>query len=505
MTTNNKRIAKNTILLYIRMFILMAVNLYTSRVVLQCLGVEDFGIYGIVGSVVVLFSFLNSAMSTCTSRFLSFYIGKKDENTTNKIFSSNFNLYCLLILIIIFFSETIGLYVTNHILNIPSERLYSANIAYQFTIFTFCANILRIPYNACIIAYEKMNFYAFLSIGDVIIKLGGISLLLFYNGDRLILYSALIFVITSLITFLYYFYCHKNIPTSHYKVYKIEKEQYKELLSFSGWSLFSGIANVGSNTGINMLLNVFWSVSVNASVSIANQISNAIYAFVSNFQTAFTPQITKLYAQQDLDSCYKLVFHSSKFSYYLFGCLILPVTLKIQSLLYIWLGEVPEYASDFANLILIYLLVDALFTPLWLFIDATGKIKTHQIVTGLLILSNFPISYILLKYGLPPISVWFARIIINIIANVFRLFYMNKAFQFPSVHYIYSVLLPITIVTIMSLIPIYYINSFFENSLLDIIAFFILSFIYCIIIIYIIGLTKSERNFIKKIISQKIK
>lgn len=504
MIGDNKKIVKNTTLLYVRMFVLMAVNLYTSRIVLQCLGVKDFGIYGIIGSVVVLFSFLNSAMSTCTSRFLSFYIGQRNEKSIKNVFCASLNLYFILILIVILFSETIGLYLVNYVLNIPIARLPAANWAYQFTILTFCSNVLRIPYNACIISYEKMDFYAYLSIGDVVIKLGGVFLLLLYNGDRLILYALIMFIVTSLITFLFYIYCHKNIPTSHYKFYKIDKNQYKELLSFSGWSLFAGIANVASNTGLNMLLNIFWGVVVNAAVGVANQISNAMYAFVSNFQTAFTPQITKLYANNELDSCYRLVFHSSKFSYFLFGTLILPLILEMPSLLFIWLGQVPEYAPSFANLILIYLLIDALFSPLWLFIDATGKIKVHQIVTGLLILSNFPISYVLLKSGLPPISVWVGRIIINIIANTFRLIYMYRTYKFPSYLYLRSVLLPISIVTFAISIPTYYVSQLFGNSLLEIILFILLSFLYSLLIIYFIGLTRNERNFIKNIVWEKI-
>lgn len=505
MVGDNKKIVKNTTLLYVRMFVLMAVNLYTSRIVLQCLGVKDFGIYGIIGSVVVLFSFLNSAMSTCTSRFLSFYIGQSNENIIKNVFCASLNLYFILLLIIILFAETVGLYLVNNVLNIPLDRLSAANWAYQFTILTFCSNVLRIPYNACVISYEKMDFYAYLSIGDVLIKLGGVFLLLSYDGDRLILYAIIMFIVTSLITFLFYIYCHKNIPTSHYKYYKIDKNQYKELLSFSGWSLFAGIANVTSNTGLNMLLNVFWGVAVNAAVGIANQISNAMYSFVSNFQTAFTPQITKLYANNELDSCYRLVFHSSKFSFFLFGTLILPLMIEMPSLLFIWLGQVPEYASDFANLILIYLLIDALFTPLWLFIDATGNIKVHQVVTGLLILSNFPISFVLLKLGLPPISVWVGRIIINIFANIFRLIYMCHTYKFPSYLYLRYVLLPVTIVIFIISVPTYYASQLFGNSLLEIILFIFLSFLYSLVVIYFIGLTGNERIFVKNIVWTKIK
>lgn len=503
-TDNNKRIAKNTMLLYVRMFVLMAVNLFTSRVVLQCLGVEDFGIYGIVGSVVTLFAFLNSAMSTCTSRFLSFYIGKDDNLMVRKVFSASLNLYFLVMLVVLFLAETIGLYVVNYVLNIPENKMVAANIVYQFSILTFCTYLIKIPYNAAIVSYERMDFYAYLSIVDVIFKLGGVYLLYVFSEHRLSLYAIIMFVISSVVTFAYFFYCYRKFPNTHYSGKGIEKSLYKQLFGFSGWSMFSGIANMGSNTGVNMILNVFCGVTVNAAVSIANQVSNAMFSFVSNFQTAFTPQITKLYATNEKDACYRLVYHSSKFSYYLFGMLILPLIIAMPALLSIWLGTVPKYAVEFTNLILIYMLIDALFCPLWLFVDATGKIKTHQIVTGLLILSNFPIAYILQKLDLSPNSVWYARIIINIVANIFRLVYMLRVFRFPSTIFVSKVLLPISFTTIVVVFPTWYVYNLFGNGFISTVSFIILSFIFSTIIVYLVGLSKSERNFINKTVSANI-
>ena len=501
---NNKRIAKNTMLLYVRMFVLMATNLFTSRVVLQCLGVEDFGIYGIVGSVVTLFAFLNSAMSTCTSRFLSFYIGKDDNLMVRKVFSASLNLYFLVMLVVLFLAETIGLYVVNYVLNIPENKMVAANIVYQFSILTFCTYLIKIPYNAAIVSYERMDFYAYLSIVDVIFKLGGVYLLYVFSEHRLSLYAIIMFIISSVVTFAYFFYCYRKFPNTHYSGKRIEKSLYKQLFGFSGWSMFSGIANMGSNTGVNMILNIFCGVTVNATVSIANQVSNAMFSFVSNFQTAFTPQITKLYATKEKDACYRLVYHSSKFSYYLFGVLILPLIVAMPALLSIWLGTVPKYAVEFTNLILIYMLIDALFCPLWLFVDATGKIRTHQIVTGLLILSNFPIAYILQKMNLPPNSVWYARIVINVIANVFRLIYMLRVFRFPSTIFVSKVLLPISFTTIIVVFPTWYVYNLFGNGFISTVSFIILSFIFSTIIVYLVGLSKSERNFINKTVSANI-
>ena len=382
--------------------------------------------------------------------------------------------------------------------------MVAANIGYQFSVLSVWTYLIKIPYNAAIVSYERMDFYAYLSIVDVIFKLGGVYLLYVFSEHRLSLYAIIMFVISSVVTFAYFFYCYRKFPNTHYSGKGIEKSLYKQLFGFSGWSMFSGIANMGSNTGVNMILNVFCGVTVNAAVSIANQVSNAMFSFVSNFQTAFTPQITKLYATNEKDACYRLVYHSSKFSYYLFGMLILPLIIAMPALLSIWLGTVPKYAVEFTNLILIYMLIDALFCPLWLFVDATGKIKTHQIVTGLLILSNFPIAYILQKLDLSPNSVWYARIIINIVANIFRLVYMLRVFRFPSTIFVSKVLLPISFTTIVVVFPTWYVYNLFGNGFISTVSFIILSFIFSTIIVYLVGLSKSERNFINKTVSANI-
>lgn len=503
--SNSKQIAKNTMLLYIRMFVLMALNLYISRVVLQYLGVEDFGLYGIVGSVVVLFSFLNSTLSGSTSRFLSYSIGRGSDIEVRNIFNASVNLHLVLILIIVLLSESIGLYVVNNVLEIPANRMNAANWTFQFTILTFCANIIRLPYNAAIISYERMNFYAYLSITDVIVKLGMLYLLFLIGYDHLVAYSAMIFIQTAIISYFYYLYCNKNIPTTQYKISKWKQYKYKEILSFSGWTLFSGIANVGSNTAINMLLNVFCGLAVNAGVSIANQVSQALYSFVSNFQTAFKPSLVKLYAVGDYDKCFKLVFQSSKFSFYLFWILTLPVMVAIDAILEIWLGIVPDKAAVFTNLIIIYLLIDALFLPLWELINATGNIKTHQIVTGLLILANFPLSWLLLYIGLDGESVWYGRIAINIAANIFRLCYMIKLLKFPSFSFITKICGRVFFISAITLVLDFFLYNILPKEIFILCLFFVFSFLTSIIIIYTLGVNSAERAFIKETLLSRIR
>lgn len=293
--SNNKRIAKNTMMLYIRMLLSMIVSLYTSRVVLNILGVEDYGIYNVVGGVVVLFSFLNNAMASATQRFLNFELGRGDVLEVKRIFSISMTSYICIALLVLFLSETVGLWFFNTQLNIPSSRIDAASWVYQMSIFTFCFSILRIPYNASVIAYERMSFFAYISIIEVLMKLLIVYLLVLGSIDKLILYAILIFVVTVLVNAIYQFYCKHMFEICTYSFFW-DKILFKKIIGFSGWSLFGSLANMSAQQGVNFLLNIFYGVTVNAAVGIANQVSSAIYAFISNFQTAFNPQLIKSYA-----------------------------------------------------------------------------------------------------------------------------------------------------------------------------------------------------------------
>lgn len=502
--SDNKRIAKNAILLYVRMFVLMILNLYISRVVLQYLGVEDYGIYGIVGSVVVLFSCLNSTLSNACSRFLSFEIGEKDLTSVKKVFKASINIHLGLIIVILILAETVGVYVLHHVLTIPQDRLYAANWCFQFTILTFCANIIRIPYNASIISSEHMDFYAYLSVADVMVKLGAIWLLFLLKYDRLIAYSAIMALVAIVISFSYYLYCHLRINYAHYSSLKINNDLYRKILSFSGWSLFSGVANVGSNTGVNMVLNVFCGVTVNAAVAIANQVSNALYQFVSNLQTAFMPQIIKSYAAKEYTSSHILVFRACRFSFLLFWWVTMPVIIAIHRILYLWLGVVPEYATSFTVFIICYLLIDALFNPICVYIDATGRIKANQVVTGILILSNLPIAYFLLFNGCVPTSVWIARIVINLICNTFRLSYLGSRLDFPVIGFFKETLLPIPLVVLFSGVIAFYAYQICVVDTISFICFTILCYSYGGLIVFLLGFTRNEKAGIINMIIGKL-
>lgn len=502
-TENNNRIAKNTVLLYVRMLLTMGVSLYTSRVVLNVLGVEDFGIYNIVGGIVVVFSFLNTAMSSATQRFLNFELGRGNNDEVKRVFSMSMTAHISIAFIVIVLGETIGLWFLNSQLNIPAERMIAANWVYQFTILTFCIQIIRVPYNASIIAYEKMSFYAYISIAEVVLKLLIVFLLFYVGWDKLKLYAVLTCGVMLITLILYKLYCNKVFTTCRYN-YFWDASRYKKLMSFSGWSLFGGIANVGAQQGLNILLNIFWGVTVNAAIGIANQLSSAMYGFVSNFQTAFNPQIVKSYASNDRTYFMSLIFQASKFSYYLLLLLALPVLISTDFILEIWLKIVPEYSASFCRLIILFLLIEAIAAPLWMSVQATGKIRNYQILIGTLIFLNLPLAYIVLKLGFRPESVLFIRVMIHLITFFTRILYLRPRIGLPARRYIREVILPVSLVTLMALPLPLIANQYFSNwsgfIVTTIVA--LLSMVLCV---YLVGLKKDEQIFIDRLILKKIR
>lgn len=501
---NNKRIARNTLLLYVRMFVMMFTALFTSRIVLQVLGETDYGIYNIIGGVVVLFSFLNSALLSATQRFLNFYLGKKDEETTHKVFCMSMNSYIILSLIFIVLGETIGLWFVNTQLNIPAERMYAAHWVYQFSLITFIVNLIRVPYNATIIAYERMDFYAYLSLGEVILKLLVVYLLYITIYDKLILYALLYLLVPVIITWIYKVYCNRSFKISHYKRFW-NKDMFRQLFSFSGWSLFGSLANLAASQGLNILVNIFYGVTVNTALGIANQVSNNVYNFISNFQMAFNPQIVKSYAAGETEHLYNLMFSASKMSYFLLLVIALPVALNIDLILDLWLVNVPLYTNIFTQLILGFFLIEALSSPLWMFVQATGKIKHYQILMGALIFLNFPLIYLALKLNLPVYYVWVIRIIVNILVFLVRCIYMQTKYHFPIKQYFLKVIVPVITVTILT-IPF---SLLVKNLIVGYWIRFIISCFFSIgftlLIIYRLGLNSKEKSFVLETIRKRIR
>ena len=493
-------IAKNTFFLYIRMFLTMIVSLYTSRIVLNVLGIDDFGIYNIVGGVVALFGFFYAAMTSATQRFLSFEIGKNDFLKTAKVFSATLNIYIGIGLIVLLFAETIGLWFINNKLNIPLDRIEALNFVYQFSVLSFIVGMVRVPYNSLIIAKEKMGIYAIYSIVEVVFKLLIVFLLYLGKYDKLQLYAVLTFTVTTLVSVLYTFYCVSKFKESHYFFF-YEKKLYNELISYSAWNLFGNFASVAKGQGVNVLLNLFFGTFVNAAYALTLQVQNAIGVFVSNFQLAINPQIIKSYAQNDIEHTQKLINKSAKFSYLLMLVLILPFLFNIDAVLELWLIQPPKYTSIFVSLCLINILIDSFSGPLMTGIQATGKIRKYQVVVGFLVFLNLPLSYFFLKLNQSPYFVWFVSIFIAIISLFFRIFFLSQVMKFNKKEFLTTIIFRLVL---LSLIPFlfsyYFVNSFhLENEMSDLFLKITSIVFITLIVSYLFVIDKDEKKFIKKI------
>ena len=377
------------------MFFLMLISLFTTRVVLSTLGESDFGIYNVVSGVVVLFTFINGAMTTSTQRSLSYELGKGNGNIS-KVFSACLNLHLLVGLAIIILAETIGLWFLNHKMNFPIERIEAVNWVYQLAILVCLSNVLRIPYNALIIAHEKMSFYACMGLIEGLLKLGIVYLLSMFGLDKLIFYSFLVFAVSVLSTILFVIYSKYNFSDVRYTKF-VDKNLYKQLISFSSWTLFGALANLGRNQGMGIILNIFYGVTINAAIGIANQINASVNQFVAGFQQAFNPQLTKAEASQDKEYQTDLIIKTSKYSYYIMFFFAVPLLFNLDFILDLWLGEYPTFTKELCVCIIIASLIDSISGPLWVTIFATGKIKSYQICISILFLLILPLTYIIVR------------------------------------------------------------------------------------------------------------
>ena len=492
---NRNKIAKNTLLLYFRMIFLMLVNLYTSRIILQTLGVIDFGIYNVVGGIVVLFSFFNSAMSSSTQRFLTFEIAKKDKTQTNKVFSIALSIHFLVAILILILAETIGLWFLLTQLNIPEGRMSATIWVYQLSIFAALIKIIQVPYNAIIIANEQMEFYAYISIAEVVMSLVSVFLLSIIDFDKLKLYSVFIFIIVLLVLFIYKFFCRYNYEESNYH-FEYDKKLYKEMITYSGWNLFGNLSFVIKTQGVNMLLNIFFGITINSARAIAFQVQTAVQTFVFNFQIAANPQIIKSYASGKESDMMDLVFKSVKFSFYLLFFLTLPILIETKYILTLWLKIVPVYTILFTILIVINALIDCLSGPIMTSIQATGYIKQYQLVVGAILFLNLPFSYVMFKMGFPPQSTFYLSIGLSILAFFSRIFILKKLVNFSINDFFKEIIVKIfIIVSISSIVPLL-INIFMDSSFIRFILVAASSCISILFFVYFIGLNKDEKIFI---------
>lgn len=493
-SANNKRIAKNTLMLYFRMLFTMAVSLFTSRVVLNTLGVEDYGIYNVVGGVVSMFSIISGSLSAAISRFITVELAKGDADKLRKTFSASVTIQLLLSLIIVVLIESIGVWFLNAKMVIPAERMDAANWVLQFSIVTFVINLISVPYNATIIAHEKMSAFAYISILEVVCKLVIVYLLKISPIDRLVFYAILMCAVSVIIRLVYGYYCNRHFAECKFS-FRFDKYLLKRMFSFAGWNFIGASSAVLRDQGGNIIINLFGGPAVNAARGIAMQVNHAIVGFSNNFMTALNPQITKSYASGEQDYMMKLIFRGARFSFYMLLFLSLPVLVSTHYILSVWLGIVPEHSVLFVRLALIFAMSESISSPLVTAMLATGKIRNYQIVVGGLQMLNLPISYVLLRIGCIPETVMMVAIGLSQCCLAARLVMLRTMIGLSARKYLREVYLNVILVmTAAAVLPILT-SVILEESFLNFVIIVLISLITAAISIFYIGFNKNERDF----------
>lgn len=499
-----KNIAKNTIFLYIRMIVVMGVSLFTSRVVLDKLGVDDYGVYNIVGSIVVAFVFVQNSLTSATQRFLSYSKGAKDKDISS-VFSTSMIIHLLILAAIVLLLETVGLWFLENVIKIPDERRYAASIVYQLSVLTFCFNLLRIPYNALIVSNEKMSIYAYISILDVVLKLCIAYLLSVAEiVDRLILYGILMTGVTLLVSLAFYLYCKIKINKECRLKLRWDKNQIKEQFSFSFWNLFGGVTSIASIEGPNYFMNFYLGVKLNAAMGIAKQVSHAVYGFTSSFQTAFNPQIVKAYASGENDYLFSLIFRTSKLSFLLIYVISVPLIICSKDVLNIWLTVVPEYTQIFCVLMLLAQLLAAISSPFWMAAHAIGDIRNYQLKISVFNMLMIPASWAVLALGYEPYWILAFQSILNIAVLIYRVQYLKTKINFPARKYYTSVALLFLVIIPLLTIPELVLLSMQFDGFVKIVVVSLASVLLIVPLTYFLGFDKYEREAIGAMVRSKL-
>ena len=496
MGVDNKKIAKNTLYLYIRMLLVMVVSLFTLRIVLQALGQVDYGLYNVVGGIVVMFSFLSHVLSSASQRFFAYELGRDDIDRLSRIYSIILILYGIVIAAIVLLAETVGLWFLHTHMTIPPERMTAVEWVYQMSIAAFCLQIFTTPHKALIIAKERMNIYAYVGIIEVVLQLLLAYTLLAYGGDRLLLYAILMFFVHAITNGIYIIYARRKyreisfIPTW-------DSTMARSIVSYSGWTLFGALASIARSQGINIVLNVYFGAVVNAARGIAHNVNSATSTFAGNFYTAVKPQIVKLYAQGKYEDCFQLVFRSTKLAFVLVYILALPLICFTPNILTLWLKEYPEYAVIFTRLILVVALANALANPLITFNQATGNIKVFQIVISIIFICNIPLSIIAFECGAGPVLAFIISICISFLALTARVIILRWQHHFPTFQYIKKVLLPISFSIVLTLPIAWAMHIYYGNptSIVCLLASMALLAVSIIVITFLVCLDKSEKQY----------
>lgn len=506
-STGNKAIAKNTILLYFRMLVTMIVSLYTSRVVLQVLGVDDYGIYQAVGSIVGLLAIVNNALSSGTSRFITFGLGEGNSERLKKIFSTTLTIHIVLALIIVLLAETVGLWFLHDKMVIPIERFDAALFTFQFSVLTAFVSLTQVPYNACIIAHEKMNVYAYASIAEVLLKLLIVYLLAVGDVDKLKLYAVLYCAVHVFVMLFYRFYCSRHFDEAHFKLL-FDKTVFKEVAGFSGWSMIAATGSALNGQGVLLLLNMFFTPAVVTARSISLQVNDAAHQLVVNFQKAALPQIVKKYASKDYDGSKRLLLASTRISFYLMLMVCLPVFLTAEQLLGLWLVKVPEYTVIFLQLVVVQSLFQVLDTSFYQALYAKGRLRENALISPVIGMMNFPIVYVLFKLGYSPVVLsWVSLAIYMLLGMVIKPILIVKIVDYKWQD-ILSVFFPCFKVLFCSAI-IPFLTFIFMSKTTSIVLCFVFTVLISIISVaicsWLLGIDSITRRTVKEMIFAKLK
>ena len=502
---NTKNIAKNTVFLYMRSIVIMAVGIYTSRVVLQTLGVDDYGVYNVIGGFVAMFSILSASLVNASQRFISFEMGKA-EPQMNRIFCGTISIHLLLALIVFGALETFGVWFMDTQLNIAPERMTAANWVFQCSVLTFCINLISVPYNACIISHERMNIFAYFSIYEAFAKLGIVYLLWITGYDKLIVYAILMLAVSVSLRLIYGIYCKKHFEECNFH-FIIDKPLFKEMMGFIGWNFFGSTAGILSTQGINILINIFFGVALNAARGLADQVNNAINTFVNNFMTAMNPQITKSYAAGDYGYMKSLMIRGAKYAAILYWLIALTFFIESDEILGIWLVKVPDYAPIFLRLTIIYSIFKSLAIPIYTGMLASGKIRNYQLIMGALNIMAFVLCYIFFVFGLGPEYGYISTIIIAVVQLFVRLKLISDIIPgFPKGLFFRDAILRALYVIFASSSIIYYLKNILtiSNVYVEVLVMLLVSLAIVSCLAFVLALTKGEREKMVMVVRNQI-
>jgi len=501
---NNRRIAKNTIYLYLRTLFVMVVSLYMSRVILQVLGVDDYGVYQVVGGLVAMFSIISSSLSASISRFITFEIGKGNKERLERIFSTSLIIQIGISVIVVIVAEIIGLWFLHTQMQIPEGSMIAAQWVLHCSLVTFCINLLSVPYNACIIAHEHMKAFAYISIVDVLLKLAVVLWLSYSPVDKLIAYAVLLTLVAGIIRLVYTIYCHRHFAESRAK-FVWDRQIVKEMSGFSGWAFFTNTNSILNNQGVNMLINVFFGVTVNAARGIANQVEGAVLQFVNNFTMAINPQITKSYAAGDLSGMHKLVCRGAKFSYFAMLAMSLPIICETEKILNLWLTVVPEHTVIFIQLSLVLGMLDSMGASGYTACAASGKMKRYSLIITPIGLLEFPLTWVFFVYGAPVVSTYWLYIFVKALVIFARMYLLRDMVGLQLGMFIRNVLIPVILTTFVSIIPSLLVLHLMDCGILRLCISIVVGFISVTMSVLFVGMSSGERNSVVTKIQQFVK